>query len=433
MSETHAGPIPTRSKGLKVGAAAAVLVAAAVGAALLFWPETPNATAKVHEAADQSASKTTWSEFSVLSTETNTDTGETHSTRADFTVEGESVRATFDFGSSPEIASLLPTESRSIGAWEYLRIDDRWTVAEQSQEFSEDPANPLAVFLPAELLRELRSVGDFEERGEETLSGVSTTRYAAIAGLADLGRTVDAALGNDGDTDNSEQYSDFEIWVDGGGLVRQILLASTGQPGFFVDGNPEQTRSEVTIGFTNDQPARVDPPPRDEVSPLSIIETGKSRARIEAELAFRGANPDSCRSELASDFGRSAGLVACLDAAGGAELADLIRPLKSGLPQTAPTLDTLDAANSNEKFGACIESAATDVEQNACQVVIVEGQLESAGVTEPKVVEAFRQRARCQEKGIANPPDPDVNIPIDVISECDRELDERLRAITGGD
>ena len=132
-------------------------------------------------------------------------------------------------------------ETRNVGGRSYLRINrgGAWLPSD-SAPLADDFPPALAMLTganalgfgstpdPSEWLGILDDLADVQEKGHESIDGVETTKYGATFDLFDA---IAKQMQRGGPKPPDAGPSDVDIWIDGAGRVRRLVVAIPGKHG----------------------------------------------------------------------------------------------------------------------------------------------------------------------------------------------------------
>jgi len=132
-------------------------------------------------------------------------------------------------------------ETRNVGGRSYMRINrgGAWLPSDRAQ-LADDFPPALALLTgagalgfgstpdPSEWLGILDDLADVQQKGHESIDGVETTKYGATFELFDALREQ---MPRGGPKVPDDGPSDIDIWIDGAGRVRRLVVAIPGTHG----------------------------------------------------------------------------------------------------------------------------------------------------------------------------------------------------------
>lgn len=221
-------PRQSRSRGMLVGAAAAVLIL--FGGLLVFLPDnTPSAVATVRSAAAAAADADS-GRIETTFTASGTDGQETGSVSGTFNASysGSDIAFTVNLDAiegleeADELAEIPVQEVRFVDGIAYVNVADEWLAIDTDGLLGRTVTDFVD---PRSVLETVQEITETTEIGEATVDGVETTRYQSVIDLADESLTESGWLGFEGAGLDADGEITVDLYVDDDGLLRQFDLS----------------------------------------------------------------------------------------------------------------------------------------------------------------------------------------------------------------
>lgn len=262
---------PRRSRGMLVGAAAAVLLL--FGGLLVFSPDnTPSAVATVRSAAaaaldaDSGRIETTF-------TASGTDGVESGSIEGSFEAyySGDDIAFTVDVTGDEaggELGEIPIEEVRLIDGVVYINEGTEWLAVDTDGLLGEMVTDFVD---PRTVLETVQEVTEATEVGSATIDGVDTTHFQSVIDLADETLAESGWLGFEGADIDANGEVTVDLYVDDAGILRQLDIG--GDVADIEDAGETGTFSVTTRFFDLGSDVTVEAPADVEIfDPLSMLD-----------------------------------------------------------------------------------------------------------------------------------------------------------------